>query len=439
MSVTVEILSGLERKIGIKAPQERIDQEVEKRLKEVASKFKMPGFRAGKAPLHVLRQRFGTSIRYEVIEKVIESTYKEAISQEKLTPAGMPIIEITRDKQGEPLEYYATIEIYPEVKLRSLDSVELENIKVDITQKDVDEMIHKLRRQRAKWVAVDRPSQKGDRVTVSYEGRQNGELFEGGTGKNIPLDLGSGTTIPGFEEGFTGHKAGDSVVVNVTFPAEYPVASLAGKPAEFKGTVHKVEMPELPPLDEEFAKQLGVKEGGMEQLRASVLENMQNEVAEKVQGHLKGQILEKLLELHPLDLPKVLIEEEIKRLQEQEQSYMSQMTGGAKQAMSEPREELRQLAKRRVHLGIVFSEIMEQQKFTPEPERIEKLIRQITASYENPDMVAQVYRENKQMYRQLEEKVKEDQLIDYMINQAKQIEKAMKYSEFKGFKPAQED
>jgi len=436
MQATVEILSGLERKITVKTSTDRIDQEVEKRLREMVPKLRLDGFRPGKAPMHLLRERFGESIRYEVIGQVIDSTYREAITQEKLMPAGMPDIHIVQDKVGEPLEYQATVEIYPEVKLKGLESVVIENITVDIIQKDVDEMIQKLRRQKATWSSVDRPSQKGDKVTVSFEGRQDGELFEGGAGKDVSLELGSGTTIPGFEEGFTGHKAGDAIAITLTFPKDYHAATLAGKPVDFKGTLHKVEAATLPALDEEFAKQLGVKEGGMEQLRKTVLENMQREVKQKVQGHVKGQALEKVLEIHPMDVPKALIQEELKKLLQQEQSYMSEMTG-MKQPLPEPREELQQLARRRVHLGLVFGEFISHYKITPDPERVNKLIAELAGSYDNPENIAKVYRENKNLYRQLEEKVVEDQLIDQIVSQAKLVEKTMPYSEFKGFKPAE--
>lgn len=439
MQATVEVLDGLERKIIVKTPENRVDQEVEKRLQEMLPQLKLEGFRPGKAPMHLLRQRFGTSIRYEVIGQVIDATYREAISKEKIMPAGMPNIKIIQDKEGAPLEYYATVEIYPEVKLQSLNAAELENIKVDITPKDVDEMIHKLRLQKANWKVVDRPSQKGDRAIISFEGRQNGELFEGSTGKEIPLEIGSGMTIPGFEEGFTGHKAGEEIVLNLTFPTEYPVASLAAKPVAFKGTIHKVEEPELPPLDEDFAKQFGIKEGGIDQLRITVLENMQREVAQKTQDHLKGQVLSKLLELHPIALPKVLVQQEIKKLQEQEQSYLSQISGGKQKISAEPRAALRALAQRRVHLGLVFGKFMEQEKITADSERVNKLIEEIAASYGNTEMVKQTYRTNKELYRQLEEKVIEDELVGRLISQAKQIEKTMKYAEFKGFKLVEED
>jgi trigger factor len=435
---TLEVLSGLERKITVKTSADHIDQEVEKRLRELTPQMKLDGFRPGKVPMHLLRKRFSESIRYEVIEKVIDKTYREALAQEKLTPAGMPQIHITHDKTGEPLEYQATVEIYPEITLNSLESATIENIHVDITQKDVDNMIQKLRKQKAKWSAVDRASEKGDKVTVSFEGRENGELFQGGSAKNVPLELGSGTTIPGFEEGFTGHKAGDAVVMNLTFPADYHAVGLAGKPVEFTGTLHKVEAAQLPALDEDFAKQMGVKEGGMEALRKTVLENMQHEVKQKVQEHLKNQVIEKLLAAHPTDIPKVLITQEAKSLMQQEQAYLAEMTGN-KQMRAEPSDEILALAQKRVHLGLVFQKLVSEYKITANSEAVDKLLKELTVSYEDPEMVMQMYRENNNLYRQLEEKAIENELIEKLVAQASVTQKTMSYHEFKGFKSIQEN
>lgn len=433
MQSSVEILNGLERKLTIKAPADRIESEVEKRLKGMASKYKIPGFRPGKAPVHLLRERYGESIRHEVIGEIIDSTYREAIAQEKLVPIGMPKIELVNNKAGEPLEYAAVLEVYPDIEIKSMDNVEVENIKVEITQKDVDEMIQRLRRQAAKWHEVtDRPARKGDKVVVSFEGRQDGELFEGGSAKDVSVELGSGIAIPGFEEGFIGHKAGDTVEMNLTFPADYHAAKLAGKPVEFKGTVHQVLGAELPPLDDAFAKQFGIPEGGIEQLRTAVLENMQRDVEQKVRGHLKGQILEKLLELHTVEVPKSLIEQEVRKLQQQEQQF----TGKAvdKKALQEPRPELIQLAKQRINLGLIFGEFIRLHKLEVEPERVNALLEDIAASYNQPEAVLERYRSDQRLIRQLEETVIEDQVIDELIKQAKQVDKAMTYGEFKGFK-----
>jgi|JI10StandDraft_1071094.scaffolds.fasta_scaffold14043_4 trigger factor len=441
MQMNIEILNGLERKIIVKTPSEEINQAVEKRLNEVASTFKLPGFRPGKVPMHLLRQRFGDSIRYEVIEKVIESTYHEALSQEKLEPAGAPNIKVLQDKAGEPLEYEALFEVYPAITLNSLASAEIEFLQVDVTQKDIDEMVLRLRRQKAKWEETDKPAKKGDRLTISFEGRQDGELFEGGSAKEVVLELGMGTTIPGFEDGFIGHKTGDEIEIKVNFPQDYRALNLAGKPAEFKAMIHKVEVPELPTLDDEFAKEFGVKEGGVDTLHQKVSEQMQNEVKQKIRAHMKGQVLEKLLELNAMDLPNVLVEQELKDLQTQEQDYLQRIAKEqSKQPILQPRKALSDLARRRVQLGLLFRQLIKNHHITASREKVDQLIEEITAVYdEAASTVAQMYRENRHLYEQLQQRAIEDQIIDLLISQAKQIEKIISYSELTGLRTFEED
>lgn len=436
MKASVEVLGVLERKLIIETSADQVEQEIDKRLKQMAAQYRIPGFRPGKAPMHLLRERYGEAVRNEVVGQVVDTTYNQAITQEKLLPAGMPKIQFLKNKAGEPLEYEAILEIYPHIELKGLEGIELENIKVDITQKDVDEMIQRLRHQAAKWNEVTHPAQKGDRVVVSYEGRQNGELFEGGSGKNVPVELGTGMAIPGFEEGFLQHSAGDSIEMNLTFPTDYHVAVLAGKPVEFKGTIHKVLAPELPPIDEEFAKQFGIKDGGIEELRKAVLEHMQTDVDQKVRGHLKGQLLEKLLALHTVEVPKVLIVQEATKLQQQEQQYYGKEKD--KKPLEEPRPELIQLAKQRINLGLIFGEIIRTRKMHADPERVTTLLEKIAASYHQPQAIIDAYRSDKQLLRQLEETVIEDQVVDDLIAQAKLMDKLMPYRDFKGFKPAQD-
>jgi len=430
MQATLEVLPGLERKLTVIVPSDQIDQEIDKRLKEMAPKVKIEGFRPGKVPPHILRQRFGISMRYEVLEKIVGSTYGEAIAQEKLTPAGMPDIKITQDKAGEPLEYQALLEVYPEFTPKGLASAELQKINVDVTPADADAMIEKLRHQKAKWIDVDRTSQKGDKVIVSFEGRLDGELFNGGSGKDVTLELGSGSAIPGFEEGFTHHKAGDEIKMDLTFPTDYHSQDLAGKSVEFQGTLHKVQAPELPALDDEaFLKQFRVEEGGVEKLRQNVLERLQNETKQQAEDRLKAALFEKLLELNPIDLPKALVEQEVKRLMEEQQAYLARL--GVKHTL-EPTEEIKRQAKERVHLGLLMSEIARESKLTPDPQRVEQLLEKTPASYPDmdPAVVIQAYRSNKELLQQLESRALEDTLIETLMAEAKVTQKNMSYTEF---------
>jgi trigger factor len=428
---TVEVLSSLERKINISVPEDQVDQKVKERMQKMLPEFQLKGFRPGKVPLSLLQQRFGKAVRGEVIGEIIDSTYREVLTQEKLMVAGMPDIQIVKDVEGAPLEYHATVEVYPQISLQGLESVEIENITVEVAQKDVDEMIQKLRRKNAKWSVVERASKKGDKVTVSFEGRKEGALFEGGSGKNVSLELGSGTAIPGFEEGFTGIPAGESVTMTLTFPADYHATDLAGQSVEFTGTLHTVEEAELPPLDEAFAKELGVEEGGIEELRKKVLENIQAEVQQKAKEHAKEQLLEKILELHPLDIPKVLLEKECKRIASEQEGRSS----GSPSMQKLTSEEIEKIAKRRVHLGLLLGEFVEKEKLTPDPARVDALIQEIAVSYPgSAEMIVKLYHENQNLHGQIVEKVLEDQLIEKLISQTKVLEKNMPYTAFKVLK-----
>jgi trigger factor len=436
MQATVEVLNGLQRKITVTAPAEHVEQEIEKRLKNLAKKIKLDGFRPGKAPMQVVRTQYGESLRQEVLGEVIDKTYREAITQEKLIPACLPHIELLPNDSNEQVKYAATLEVYPEVKLASLDTITIENPHVNVTDQDVTDMIEKLRKQAATWETVDRASQKGDRAIVSFEGRMNGELFEGGSTKNTPLDLGAGTTIPGFEDGLLNHKAGDKVELNLTFPKDYRATDLAGKAVTFSVTVHEVKQAKLPELNDEFAKRFGVAEGGMEQLRKEVEENLQRDVKLSTRDMLKGQLLEKLLTVYNFDLPKALVEQEVQRVQQQEAQYMAKRDP---HYTPSPEHQAAQLkaAQEHIKLQLVFGEYIRTHKIAAEPERVTKLLEEIAVNYNQPETIMSQYRSNKQAMASLQATAVEEQAVELMLKETKLIDKKLSYVEFKGFKPQQ--
>lgn len=436
MQATVEVLNGLQRKITVTAPAEHVEQEIEKRLKDLAKKIKMDGFRPGKAPMQVVRTQYGDSLRQEILGEVIDKTYREAITQEKLIPACLPHIELLPNDSNEQVKYAATIEVYPEVKLASLEAVTIENPQVSVTDQDVTDMIEKLRKQAATWETVDRASQKSDRVMVSFAGRMNGELFEGGSAQNTPLDLGTGTTIPGFEDGLLNHKADDKVELNLTFPEDYRVTTLAGKAVTFSVTVHEVKQPKLPELNDEFAKRFGVAEGGMEQLRKEVEENLQRDVKLSTRDMLKGQLLEKLLTVYNFDLPKALVEQEVQRVQQQEAQYMGKRDP---HYTPSPEHQAAQLkaAQEHIKLQLVFGEYIRTHKITAEPERVTKLLEEIVVNYNQPEAIMSQYRSNKQAMASLQATAVEEQAVELMLKETKLADKKLSYVEFKGFKPQQ--
>ncbi len=298
MNVTVESTGALERRMRVEVPIERIESEVDSRLKSVGRTAKIKGFRPGKVPAKVVRQHYGKQVRQEVMGEIMLKSYSDAVMQEKLRPAGGPKIE-TEDEDGKTFAYVATFEVLPEVTLKDLDKIKVETPDVEIGDADIDDMLLSLRKQRATWDEVTRKSKDGDRVIVDFAGTIDGEAFQGGSGTEIPVVLGQGQMLPDFEKGLKGIKAGDQKTIKVKFPKDYHAEELAGKTAEFAINTHRVESEVLPELNDEFAEAFNVSEGGLEQFRKDVRENMEREAGQKVKGDIREQVLEGLAEKNP--------------------------------------------------------------------------------------------------------------------------------------------
>ncbi len=324
MQVSVEPVSGLKRKMTIQVPAERIDQEVDKRLQSMKGRVRIDGFRPGKVPLKVIRQRYGRDVFHEVAGEVMQASFYEAVAKEELRPAGAPTIEPRSLEPGKPLEYEATFEVYPEIEPASLEGIEITRPVAEVTDADVDKMLDNLRRQRMGWQEVDRPAQEGDQITVDFEGFVDGEPLEGGKAENMPIVVGGGRLIPSLEEQLAGLEPGEEKTLQVTFPDDYHVEDLAGKAAEFRIRVHKVEEPALPELDDEFARQFGIEEGGIDKLREEVRANMERELRQAIQKDLKTQVMDALLERNEVEVPEALVAEEIKALREQMMQSLGQ-------------------------------------------------------------------------------------------------------------------
>ena len=291
MDVTVETTGTLERRMRVELPIAPIEQQVDTRLKSVGRTAKIKGFRPGKVPPKVVRQRYGKQVREEVLNEVLQKSYSEAVAREKLHPAGGPKIE-TENENGKTFAFVATFEIMPEVVLKNLEKIKIEKPQVTIGDDDIDDMLTKLRKQKATWQKVDRKSADGDRVTIDFEGSLKGEVFPGGEAKKYPVELGAGQMLPDFEKGLSDLKAGEETTFKVKFPKEYHAEDLAGKKADFKVTVHFVEAQVLPELNDEFAESFGVTDGGLAAFMTDVRENMEREAAQKVKSSLREQVMD---------------------------------------------------------------------------------------------------------------------------------------------------
>lgn len=419
MQVSVETLEGLQRRVTVELPAEQVNQAVEKKLQEIAKTVRLDGFRPGKVPLSVVRQRFGQSARQEAWGDLIQHSYYDAITQEGLRPAGDPSIDDIKD-EGEGFAYVANIEVMPEIKINKMDTASVEIIEAEVTDADVDTMIDKLRQQRATFDTVERAAADGDQVTISFVGKVDGEEFEGGAAESVPLVLGSGSMIEGFEAGILGASAGDERTVDVTFPEDYQAEHLAGKPAVFDITVQSVAEQILPEVDEDFVKAFGIEDGDVDSFRKDIRDNMERELIQKVKQKNKEAVMDVLLEQHEMDVPSAMVDDEAKRMMEETKQNMQQQ-GAAQPGFELPIDLFKEQAERRVKLGMLVSEIMRQNSLTPSDERIRETVELYASSYEKPEEVIEWYYGSPERLDPVKNLVLEDQVYD-LLREEMQVE-----------------
>jgi trigger factor len=342
-------------------------------------------------------------VRAEVIQQVLNSTLQEALAQENVRPAGDPSIEPIDSQPGEPFEYVATFEVFPEMSGPVNYGFKVDRPVVDIQESDINEMLENLRKQRATWTAVERAAQPGDQVSIDFEGSIDGEPFAGNKAENMPLVLGSNSMVPGFEEQLSGVSAGDEKSIELTFPGNYPGTEVAGKTATFKVKVHTVSEMELPELNDDFARAFGINEGGMDALKTEITGNMQRELKGLISSSLKSQVFAGLLENNPVEVPQQLVETESLELR------------GRKGSAAGDAGALRAEAERRVKLGVIVSEIVKQNQIQLDPERVREVVDSIAASYEKPEEVVQWYYGNQEMLSGVQSAVIEDQAVEWIM------------------------
>jgi len=430
MQVSVESTSALERKMTISVPDERIESEVTKRLQQTAKRAKVSGFRPGKVPMNIIRQRYEADARQDVLGDVIQATFYEAVVAEKLNPVGQPAIEPKVFEKDKGLEFIATFEVFPEFEVQGLESIVIERQSAEVADSDIDNMLDILRKQNTRFVDVERAAATDDQVTISFVGSIDGEVFAGGTADNVPLVLGSGRMIPGFEDALVGCKAGDTKVITPTFPEDYQNLDLAGKTAEFNVIVNKVEGPELPELNEEFFEMFGNSEGGLEGFRAEVCKNMQRELKQAINGKVKSQVMDGLLAANEIEVPSALIASEVDRLRVQ----AVQQFGGNVKPEQLPAELFTEQAKRRVALGLIVAQMVKQFEIKADDERVRSTIEEMAAAYQEPQQVIEWYYKNQQQLEDVRAVVLEEQVVDTVLSKAKVTDSTVTYEE--AVKPA---
>ena len=427
MQVSVETTRGLERKMTIAVPSEKVDSAVNSRLQEAARNVKLNGFRKGKIPFKVIKSKFGAGVRQEVVGELMSQSFYEAIDQESLKPAGQPSIAPKNLNEGEDLEFVATFQVYPEISLPDFSKIELERLGAEISESDIDEMIETLRKQRQTWEVVERAAASDDMVNIDYAGKLNGEEFEGGSAQGTNLVLGSERMIPGFEAGIEGKSASDVFTLDLSFPEEYHNKELAGKEVAFEITLNSVSEQVMPVVDEEFYKSFGVEDGGNDAFREEVTSNMGRELKTASRNKLKTKIMDALAEAVETDIPDALVAGEIQQLREQ---ALQQFGGGQNiDANMLPDELFKEQAARRVLLGLVLGEVIQQQELKADPAKVREAIEELAATYESPDDVINWYYGNQEQLGTIESNVLEDQVFDYIIGQSAVTDKQVDYQE----------
>jgi trigger factor len=430
MQVSVETVSTLERRMTVGLPAEKIDAEVDKRLERAAREARLDGFRRGKVPMKVVRQRYGQGVRQEVLGDMINSAYFDAIQQEKLQPAGMPSIEAKGgDSSGRDFEFIATFEIFPELTLGDFSKLTIQRLHGEVSEADIDEMLETLRQQQATFQSVERAAQSGDQVVIDYEGFKGGEAFAGGKADNSTLVLGSGQMIPGFEDGIVGMKPGETKTLALAFPEEYHSEELKGQAVEFNITLHSVSEKQLPELSDDFFARFGVEAGGIEAFRAEVRKNMTRELKASAMNKLKATMIEELLKIHEVSIPNALIKNEINAMRSQMIQQFGEMAKQIDAASIFPDDMFAEQAKKRVSTGLIFAEVIRQRAVKMDTDRVKAKLEELASVYNNPQEVINHYLSNKQLLAGIENTVLEEQVIDLILDAANVEEKQASYQD----------
>jgi trigger factor len=432
MSQTIETLDGLERRIQLTVPAADLEREVQQRLGKLARTIRMPGFRPGKVPMKMVVASYGAQVQAEVLNDKVGAAFDAAVTANQLRVAGMPRLEpqSKTDDAGD-LSFAATFEVFPEIKLGDLSATSIDRAVCSAGDAEVDKTIEIMRRQRATFEEVSRPARTGDRVTVDFVGSLDGTPFEGGSGTDVPVTLGQGRMLPGFETAVTGMLVGEKKTFPLEFPADYRATELAGKTTSFDVTVKKIEEAHLPAVDAEFARALGVGDGDVDKMRAEIRANLEREVAGRLKAHTKDSVMQALLSIAQFELPKSLVQREQQRLAEGARADLVARGMHANEAPL-PLDVFAPQAERRVRLGLIVAELVRLHGLQARQDQVRKSIDQIAQSYEKPAEVIQWYLGNRERLAELENAVTEDNVVAWALEHGKTADKAVSFDELMG-------
>ena len=425
MQVTVEKKEGIHCSLLIEVPANEIDSVVSKKINRTAKTIKMDGFRPGKVPAGMVKKKYGEQIRMEVISDLIPQKYSKAIQDEKLAVAGIEV-ELKENKEGQPLKFVANLELFPKFEVTGFEKIQVRKPVVELSDKEVKQMIENLRKQFATFSEVDKAVEKDDKVTIDFVGKKDGEAFEGGTANDTDVIIGSGQMIPGFEDGIIGMKKGEQKTITVTFPQDYQNKDLAGVETAFDITVKRIQQAELPEVDDEFVKKFGVK-GSVDTFENEIKENMQRELKFILQRKVKDQVFKGLREIAEFEIPKSLIKREIEAAK---QNLLKQMGGAKGFDVSQLPDNLFEAnAKQKVETSLILDSIMNSQEFKAEETEVESLLNELVQAYEEPEKTKEQIKKNDKEMANLKALVIENKLTDWVLEQAKVTEKTEDFFE----------
>jgi trigger factor len=430
-TIGLETIGQLERRLTMAVPVADIEKQVDERLKQLARTVRMAGFRPGKVPLRIVAQQYGPQVRSEVIGDAVEKAFSTAVRDQNLRVAGYPRIERKEGGEADRLEFSATFEVYPELRLGELTGVTVERPTLTVTDAEVEKTIAVLRKQRTRHEPADRPAAQGDRVTIDFTGTIDGTEFDGGKATDFAFVIGEGRMLPGFEAGVTGLRGGDSKSFPVAFPADYQGKDVAGKTASFAVTVKKVEAPRLPEVDADFAKSLGIADGDLAKMRTEVKANVEREVKKRLGGDLKNRVMQALLEAAKPELPKSLVDMEVQRLVAGARADL-QARGLKMEAMPIDPQIFEEQAKRRVALGLIVGELVKKHDLAAKPQQVRALVDEHAASYEQPGEVVRWYYSQPERLAEFEGLAVEENVVEWVLKNASTVDKPVAFDQLMG-------
>jgi len=423
--------TALERRLDMAVALADIDKDVEQRLKKMARNVKMPGFRPGKVPFKIVVQQYGYQARSEAIGAAVERAFGAAVREQNIRVAGQPRIEPKGGADQSVLEFSAVFEVYPEIHLGDISGQTIERQAFQVTEAELDKTIEVLRKQRTTYAAAARAAASGDRVTIDFTGRLDGEVFKGGQASDYPVVLGEGRMLPDFEQGVIGLSAGESKTFEVTFPADYQVAELAGKQVSFEVTVKGVEGPQLPEVDAGFVRALGIADGDVAKMRAEVMANLEREVRKRLQARTREQAMEALLAATPIEAPKALVEQESRAMADAALQDLANRGMDVKHVPVEPGWFTEQ-ATRRVKLGLIIAEVVKQRALHASPEQVRAQVDELAQSYEDPAELVRWYYGRPERLAPIEAMVLEQNVVAWALENAGVSDKTVSFDELMG-------